>query len=125
LSEIRTNSDKPLWNVSWLPWHEDCCASRETFYNGDVVETENLTERVLQQIQAELVRMNARFEAMDAKIDAKIDGLRAEMNQRFDGVGRRFDQMNRQMLAIEARLSTEISAVRANVLELEMRQNPA
>lgn len=74
----------------------------------------DLTVQILKDIRADI-----------AKIDAKLEGHIETTSQRFDQVdaaiaahGRRIDQTNRYMLSMEARFSTEISALRDEIHEL-------
>jgi len=63
------------------------------------------------------------------KLDTKLDHHIETTAQRFDqvdaamaGLGRRIDQTNRYMLGMEARFSTEISALRDELHEHSLRQ---
>jgi hypothetical protein len=77
--------------------------------------TEDLTTRVLANIQEQLVAIRADA----AEIRADIREFRTEVDKRFSEVNRRIDMTNRTLLVVEARLSSEISGLRANVLEIE------
>ncbi len=50
--------------------------------------------------------MDARFAQLDAKIDAKVDSLRSEVNQRFDGLQRDFNQFYQITGRLEGRVDT-------------------
>ena len=74
----------------------------------------DVTVQILRDIRADI-----------AKVDAKLDRHIEATTQRFDQVdaaiaaqGRRIDQTNRYMLAMEARFSTEISGLRDEIHEL-------
>jgi hypothetical protein len=45
--------------------------------------------------------MNAKFEALDARVDSKVEGLRSEMNRRFDRVDLRFDAVEGRLERLE------------------------
>lgn len=64
------------------------------------------------------------------QLSTKVDGLETTMNRRFDGVDRRFDEVGRQidnsnqhLVATDARLSTEVSAVRGAAHDHEDKQS--
>ena len=47
-----------------------------------------------------IIRTEQKVQALDAKIDMKVDGLRTEMNARFEGIDKRFDQLFNFLWAI-------------------------
>jgi len=67
----------------------------------------DLTVEILREIRADL-----------AGVKQRLDDTNARMDQGFADLGRRIDLTNRHMLAMEARLSSEISALRADVHDL-------
>ncbi|HEY5939098.1 MAG TPA: hypothetical protein VIU61_30810 [Kofleriaceae bacterium] len=78
------------------------------------MESTDLTLQVLIEIREQIRATNT-----------KVDTGFAAMNDRLEGVGRRIDQTNRQLLVTEARLATEISALRGtqhdSLIELRER----
>jgi hypothetical protein len=81
--------------------------------------TEDLTARVLANIQEQLVEIRTEMREFRRDVDERFD----RVDKRFDDMGREFgrriDQTNRTLLVVEARLTTEISGLRANVLEID------
>jgi hypothetical protein len=81
----------------------------------------DLTAKVLVKIQEQLVSMSSEMETFRRDMTA----FRAEMNTRFDGVdhqlsqlSHRIDNTNMHVVAVDARLSTEISALRGMIHQL-------
>ena len=56
-------------------------------------------------------------------IQAQIAELRDEMRERFASVDQRLERADRKLQAVEARLSSEISALRAQLIEHEIRHH--
>jgi len=74
-------------------------------------------------------RMLEEFREIARKQDEKLEAFRAEVNQQFAGMNRRFDEMRRDhdssskhFFNEDARLSTEISAVRGAYDGIEPKQ---
>jgi predicted nucleic acid-binding Zn-ribbon protein len=85
----------------------------------------DLTLRLLraldEKIDALRADMNRRFERIDRRFD-EVDGRFGDVDRRFDDVDRKIDNTNNYLVSQNARLGTEISAVRGAYHEIEPKQ---
>ena len=73
----------------------------------------DLTLQILKDIRADIATVRADLASFKETTTQRFDQVDASIA----GLGRRIDQTNRYMLAMEARFSTEISALRAEIHE--------
>jgi len=89
------------------------------------VEIEETTHHILVNIQAPLAGLRSEMGELRSELRADMGSLRSEVRAEIgalrDELRRRIDQSNRQLLITEARLSTDISALRAHILEFEAK----
>jgi len=74
----------------------------------------DLTVQILREIRADIAGISQRVD----QTNERLDQTNARMEAGFADLGRRIDLTNRHMLTMEARLSSEISALRAEVHDL-------
>jgi hypothetical protein len=69
------------------------------------------------RLSARMDRLEARFEARFEQVDARFDGMDARFETRFEGIEARFEGINHQFEALEARMSSKVDQLRAEMHE--------
>jgi chromosome segregation ATPase len=80
-----------------------------------VDEAHSITVQILIEIREQLKANNEQIKATNERIDK----LREELGGKIDQTNRRIDLTNKQLVSTEARLATEIGALRATIVETD------
>jgi predicted nucleic acid-binding Zn-ribbon protein len=83
--------------------------------------TNDLTVQILIEMRDELRKTNARLDKLSEDLERSLKEVRDEQARTRQDLGRRIDQTNLQLKTTEARIATEISALRAVVTERDDR----
>jgi hypothetical protein len=88
-------------------------------------EPQDLTIRILQQMQETLADQSRRLEAMQAQMDRRFERLQAQVDHRFDGVERKLGEVidsTTKALGQSAMANVRHDSVQQHFAEVELEQ---
>lgn len=88
------------------------------FVKSVIIQTERYIERMLIDMNEQFL-LDAIGKMMEEKLDSKIGALRSEMNERFEAMSNRFDEIDQKLANMDARITRLAVDVRGTKLYSE------